>query len=1056
MRRIQVNETDDGKIVFLQASNGMGGSGLLHGEGPPDATIGRRGNFYLDLTNKHLYGPKSLTEWPTDYIDMAGAGCSDGGTPICGDGSITKMKAMTEIEYSALGATSPTTLYVVLPSGSNNPTDPLDPTDPVFVPGDGGPLIKNGLITNSYHDVMGRGGYFPAISGTSEGQSIGIEGSFLCYEQLTGGTPEEQAAADWYRTNGKQMLDALGDGTNASPMLRQPIPQDVETITLLHWLFAARGSSPSQAINYDFTAVGTPDNKLIIPETVPTGYEGMVHKGASDVFRVWMFYPSTADLLYYSPYSIAYLKGSTSVAYDGMDFNLDESFRLDDGLPGPIELPSPHWTYVNGQVEIGPFAAIEPGKEYYVVYAYQNAGIIEEGSAFEAYPHWGKLPDGFSACAPDTFRWFDFALNLAIEHDDRVGKASDWTKLRDASRRTVVKGQNVSDLREVLEPLPQFPVFAPRGEPSGMFCYSNHPLALSPPADIIAEGGNVDWLGFNFWGRHNGIGGTVAPNEFVWTPENMFYPAGWTGDIYNGCITLDVPSSSTAYQTQIGRGKNDYWRSGTKSYEEKDEFLFVALECSKKPDPLLNEKVEVFISTSKAYSEFSRLVADIGQYESFQAGPSTDGGPRYFLIPREGFSSIALMSDYDGTLLNPGPVYSAMLEDTLIQNFGISFEMAGPFTAKIVAMRIVGGESAAAIQADWSKHIKGAQMPYFPGALPFAINAYIPQQQFVGWNGSPFHGYQLPDLWYFLGVDANSVHPNLVASDLSTIDPITKAIQYPISATTTGGTTKPKHALLMEQQLMFLKDAQSKYEADGGIAGIFAHTFVLNTDARMNIGNPDPHTWVYINDDPNTRWTGYQCRVVDSISRIVYLTKTDAAFADCKALAKEMAVKWLTAYNTLWPNLNGVSITDESGTYLVYGAPTDFPDPKISAPQTFYEEPHAPALVLRGCVWLLASGELSATETTLVSGVAQRCYDYLLMRFNTTPDHKMQYTWHNTNRLDGTDEYFGFWHFEILTTFGYMLKHPEGVPAGIDLVTVKEMVVQSYHWLDQNVTHTIT
>jgi hypothetical protein len=96
----------------------------------------------------------------------------------------------------------------------------------------GGPLILNGLMTNAFHNVEGRGGYFHHNSGTSEGQSIGIEGSMLAYQVLSGGTLEEREAGDWYRANGQSMLDALGSGSLMGPMLRQPVPDNVNTITL--------------------------------------------------------------------------------------------------------------------------------------------------------------------------------------------------------------------------------------------------------------------------------------------------------------------------------------------------------------------------------------------------------------------------------------------------------------------------------------------------------------------------------------------------------------------------------------------------------------------------------------------------------------------------------------------------------------------------------------------------------------------------------------------------------------------------------------------------------
>lgn len=904
-----------------------------------------------------------------------------------------------------------------------------DETPPVVIVG--GPLIKRGLITNAFHDALGRGGYFHQFSGTSEGQSIGIEGSLLAYKTLTNGTAEEKAAADWYRNVGFTLLDAMGDGSSNSPMLRQPIPEDVNTITLLHWLFTSRGDVPIQAINYDFKATRQ-GNKLIIPASVPAGALGQAHKGAADAFRVWMVYPATSYLLYYSPYS---------PAFDEQNPTGDTSIRLDDGLAGPLATPSPHWKRVGNTIEVTlPSSAPADVTEWYVVYAYQNAGILPQGSAMEAYPNWTSLPDGYSACAPDTFRWFDYALNLAIENDNRPGKASNWTKLRDASRRTVVRGQNLSDLREVLKPLPQFDVIPLSGEPSGMFCYSNHPGAQPPSADKIAAGANSQWIGYNFWSRVGGSGGAVAPGAYVWNPDHMFYPAGWKGDIFNGAIQCTVPAPTSqadgVFQVQLGRGVNDEWRAKT-SYQDGDQYLFVALTCSKKPDQAKNEKFYVFVSATKYFDLETRWYADIGQYEQFQAGNSSDGGPRYFLIPREDFKTLS------GSVLPVG---------TRFENFGVSIEMGGAYTARIVAMRIVGGASTTWVQSNIAKAVKGAPMPFFPGAIPFATNADIPKQQFVGWNGSPFHGYQLPDLWYFLSGDAQAVHPNLTVNDLPVPAASGGAITYPISDKTSAGTTKPKHALLMEQQLLFLKHAQDKYAADGGTPGPFAHTFVLNTAARMTIGNPNPSTWVYINDDPNTRWCGYQCRVIDALSRLVYLTRSDAGFLAARDMAKAMVIKWLTAYNGFWPNLNGKSHTDAATgkTTMIYGAPTDYPDPRVSGPVTTYEEPHSPALVLRGCIWLKSSGLLSGSELALVNAVGKRCFDYIELRWNGDERSDMRYTWHNT-AADNTAEYFGFWVFEIIATLSYMLLNPAGAPDGVDLARARYFITAHQIWLANHV-----
>lgn len=867
-----------------------------------------------------------------------------------------------------------------------------------------GPLIMKGLITNAYHNEEGRGGYFHHNSGTSEGQSIGIEGSLLAYQVLKDGSGAQREAANWYLQNGISMLDAMGDGSITGPMLRQQVSDNVETITLLHWLFAARGDIPSQAIHYTYQAPAS-GGKIIIPSSVAG------HKGGDDVFRVWQIYPTTSYLLYQSPYS---------PSYDNQNPTGDTS----------VTISSSNWKHVGNRVEITIPAGTPARTTWNVVYGYNNAGIIKQGEAQEAYPCWTRIDPGYSACAPDTFRWFEYAMTLAMETDEREGKAVRWQSLRNAMRRTAIKGQAISDLREIIKPLPQFDALPSKGEPSGMFCYSDHPSAQPPSSGQIGAGANPAWLGYNFWSREGGSGGAVLPGEFTWTPENM-NGAPALGNYFNGALRADVPAASSVRQVQIGRGMNDSWREET-AYQDPDQFIFVALSCSAKPNVAQGEHCYVYMSTTKYYDASTRYYADIGQYAEWIAA-ANPAKPFYILIPRRQF----IRKDGDRSVLPVGARF---------ENFGVSMEMKQAYTLRIVAMRPISAASEQAVWDNVPKAVKGSQMPFFPGAMPFAINADTIKQQFVGWNGSPFHGYQLPDFWWFLRDDADAVLPDLNPStNMPVPNASTGALEYPISSVV-GSVAKTRNALLVEQQLLFLKHAQDKWIASGGASGPFAHTFVMNTPARMSIGNPTPHTWVYTNDDPNTRWVGYQCRVVDSLARLTYLSRLNAGWATSRTMAISMAMLWIERLNVLWPNLDGKLV---SGVRY-YGPPTDYDDPAKGAPTTSYEEPHGTALILRACLWLKLSGLLTASQLATVETVGKRCWDYMELRYRTLPLDTMRYTWANKDAKTN-ESYFGFWQFEIVATIAYLLKYPAGIPSGISADTLRQRLVETYTWLDNHV-----
>lgn len=955
------------------------------------------------------------------------------------------------------------------------------PDDPGVVIRDAGPMILNGLIVNAYHQETGRGGYFHHNSGTSEGQFIFIYSLYLAYEQLIGGTPEQQAAGRYYKTLAETMLDAMGTGDSyLGPMLRQPIPSNVNTITLLHWLFAARGDIPGQEVVLanEITRTGS---TLVIP----------ANAGGGSVFKVWQIYPGTSTLLYDSPFSPAFDTATPTVETQVL---IDES----------------DWTQVGSTVVITIPAGSPSHPTWKVVYGYNTTSIIPQGHAFEAYPNWTSIDPGYSACAPDTFRWFEQAMQKAIQHDARPGMADRWEALQLAMRRTAVKGQNITDLREVFEPMPGFDAIPLKGAPDGMYCYTNRADVQGP-----VGGGNPDWKGYLWWSRdENGVIvgnipedsraedrprirsvkatgqwtsaivswglGTLIPAttltigsdtyafasraelELRVAEINASHPtvtatltvidipsgeenvghryvvaikarttgsggnsialAATTGTVSGATLTGGVDASGgptivyNAWQVQLGRGFSDEWRAA-ETYQASDKFLYVRIGASKKPGT--NEHLRVYLSATQAYDPASRWFADIGSLPEFVAS----GGTAEFFIPRSAFRLVTnfepgILTDW-GTVLPVG---------TKLENFGIETVMGEAYTIRLHSMRLVS--------ADTSEAVEGSKMPFFPGSMPFAINADVRRQRFVGWNGSPFHGYQLADFWWWLSADANAVHPDLTVADLP-IPASNGSLTFPIAAVTANGGTKPKNALLMEQQLMFLKKAQDKYAADGGPSGFFAHTFVLNTPARASLGDPTPHTWVYVNDDPNTRWVGYQTRIVESLAELLLLTKDAAPFSDAAALALTMVEAWLSRLNTIWPDLDGQMV----GGVRIYGMPTDYPDPAISDPVTLYEEPHAASHVLRACLTLKKAG---VGNTSRQNALITRCWEYLEMMWRTSGE--MRYTW---SPNPASKQWYGFWHGDIITALALMLDNTDLLPAGVDAGVVATRLVQTREWIEE-------
>lgn len=898
-----------------------------------------------------------------------------------------------------------------------------------------GPLVRAGLVTNAYDRQNGRGNYFHFNAGTSEGQSIGIEGALRAARVLLSGGDADKEAAGWYRLLGVGLLNAIGTGASRGPMLRQPFPTSADTITLLHWLFAAKGAVPGQAADFDYVGV-VESGKIVIPR--------------SDIYNVWQIYPTDAYLLYESPYSPAYDSAGNQVGIKIADWAVEGSSTV-------ITIP------VGAPVK----------SQWKVVFGFYQ-GTIQQGLAFEAYPFWTKIPDGYAACAPDTFRWFDIAITEAM----KVISDGKWPALRAALRKSGVRGQSITDLREVLKPLPGLPVFPASGAPDGMFCYSNHASAAG------GQGG----AGSNFWSRDTA-----------------------------GNIKGTVPAGNLPVQTQLGRGFNDSWRDAT-NYQDADGFLWLQLSCSsllgsngyksdhsktitikktaagfelkafgktvnsQTAEPVVLPVIDGslldglygtgnpfvsgaadkagtygnFVIQTAGYCQFTLDTANaavaalttgqtITETLTYQVEYTGNlfvfvSGTKNYDANKRWYADLKTISGWDGvvTAHNAGQLVNFCIPrtafkrkdsdnaelpaGTLFENFGISIEHPGGYSVVVGNLRMVKDATVAARN--------GSKMPYFPGAMPFAINADTVAQQFVGWNGSPFHGYQLPDHWLVLVQEAEAIHPTLTVADLLVADPATGVLSAPISITDTDGVAKPKAAILAEQQLYFLKHAQQRWQIDGGDFGPFAHTFVLNTPARMSIGNPTPHTWVYTNDDPNTRWAGYQVRVVESLARLTWISRFASGFITARSMASQMAVDWLTWLNAAWPDL----------TREVRGMPTDFPDPRIGPPVANYEEPHTAAIVMRACVWLKLSGFGSAAT---LDAIMLRCWEY--MESLWVVQGPMRYTW--STRPDA-GEWFGFWHFEIVTTISVMLEEGASVrPPAITAAILRERLRLTAKWL---------
>lgn len=58
----------------------------------------------------------------------------------------------------------------------------------------------------------------------------------------------------------------------------------------------------------------------------------------------------------------------------------------------------------------------------------------------------------------------------------------------------------------------------------------------------------------------------------------------------------------------------------------------------------------------------------------------------------------------------------------------------------------------------------------------------------------------------------------------------------------------------------------------------------------------------------------------------------------------------------------------------------------------------------------------------------------------------MRYTWANDN-----ENWYGFWHFEIIATLAYMLQHQSGIPDGVNVDLLRQRLTETKIRLVNNV-----
>lgn len=430
-----------------------------------------------------------------------------------------------------------------------------------------GPLVTESTyyVSHSYHDLVDP-------TGRTEEQFMFSAAMFAAYDALKDEVGEEwDEASRFYLELAQNTLDAIGDGTTNTPILRAPVNANSEILNLPHYRFAARSNAPVAQLNLTeaFTAV---DNQIFIQDFNQRG---------NIVNKIWRIYPTTAELHFEAPWSRAFDYETPTV---DVSFIIDEWTEDETGVTFPLPMGVPD--------EID---------DWNVVYSFDTSVVVEIGNAFKLLPAISPMRAATSAYAGEISHWSERALTRAIAMDARAGLATYWSRLRAQYRKTDIKGRHVNDQRWIFEQMPNVAAIPAINDiPKGFFCYSTNAGADAP---IGIEATDASWTGYNFISRDA-----------------------------NGDWIATVPADAVTARTQIGRVFADQWRQ-SESFQAADQYLYVQVACNRKPVLANGDYFLVWASSKDDDDEGARWFADIGSKVAFVATTLGSGTVIDFLIP---------------------------------------------------------------------------------------------------------------------------------------------------------------------------------------------------------------------------------------------------------------------------------------------------------------------------------------------------------------------------------------------------------------------------------------
>jgi hypothetical protein len=630
------------------------------------------------------------------------------------------------------------------------------------------------------------------------------------------------------------------------------------------------------------------------------------------------------------------------------------------------------------------------GQTWMVNYAYRDGSFTPISKAHAPVPLARALSVGSVVCDPGSFQALLEMLEELITGDPRPGAATFWTQWRESAYLTIEKINRQNDGRQVIAQRPGEPVVPP----DGFFCGADHPSAKVP----VGAGLKQSWRGHAFWRRDT-----------------------------NGDVFAVVPAAPNRARVRYGRLFYDKVRLAT-AYQDADHFLHVAMSCSIKPSE--PDQVLVFLSSSDLDDETARWYVNVAPYTAFVAGTGP-GSVVNLLVPVGDFRKLSVDS-------NGNPVWGAtMPAGQRVRAFGVEVRSAASYEIRIRSMRLVGGSSASWVTSNLTAALRGAPVPYSPGAMQNRVSFNATTARIDRPSGRLFVGDQCQAAWQRARVTSldsavaafYGTQSVMVSSRLSVLNG-SNALAYTMSHLTSAAVTKARIALLNEQGLRFLQRAQDEHVARGGPRGPMANSLVLNFPETTEAGVPTPFSWTYSDPErPDADLVRHQSSAVLSAAYTAWLAASNN-YATVREVGAVISVDWLTWLNTAWDGLGS--------------PPRRVPDPAVSGPISDADDPCVASEALAAATLIKAT--FPTTHDAVCNSVITKAWGYLESLRRTTGVMAGTWSVDPARRLWSSRE-----HAALSGMLQVMHDRFAALPAGlVTKAAIRARMAALASWLDAN------